>query len=249
MKNTDIMIHKQGNELLADSRDVARFFGVQHENLRDLIEKNLTHFEAIGILRFETGEIKGRGQPEKFCYLTEEQVAFLLTLTRNTGRTTELKLSLIQQFAKVRRQLRPVDSVLLSLPNAWRKVFPDDFYAALLRLHGHEFDRAEGTHSWVGGFTNKYIYQPLWDGLSLELKTKRSQRIVDGDSDVVCLKLHQFLEANARAALERHVAQVTVLLKAAYSPEHFRELFASVFCGATQGILQLSPIRRSSAAK
>ena len=236
-----ILIHNQGSELRADSRQVAKFFEVQHESLIRLITENLPHFEAIGHLRFEIGNgIKreqGGGAQQKYCYLTEPQVGFLLTLTRNTGRTTELKLALIQQFQKARVQLRPVDTTLLSLPTNWQKVFSDDFYHALLGLHGYEFKRSEGTCSWVGAFTNKYIYGPLWDGLSAELKAKRAQRTTENSDDAACLKLHQFLEANAKVALERHVLKVTALLQAAQTPEHFAELFASAFRGQTQMLL------------
>jgi hypothetical protein len=229
-------IHNQGPELRADSREVAKFFDVQHESLVRLINDNASAFEALGSLRFEIGvKAGGRGgERPKFCYLTEPQVAFLLTLTRNTGRTTELKLGLIKQFQQARAALRPVDNVLLSVPEQWRQVFPNDFYEALLALYGDEFNRSEGTPSWVGGWTNKYVYGPLWDGLSAELKAKRKARVEDGEADAEFLKLHQFLEANARDALRQHVLRVTTLLQAATSPEHFRELFASVFRGQTQ---------------
>lgn len=247
-----ILIHNQGTELRADSRQVAKFFDVEHRSLIRLINENIEAFESINALRFEIAPRldgnKGGEQP-KFCYLTEPQVGFLLTLTRNTGRTTELKLALIQQFQKARIQLRPVDSILLSLPANWQKVFSDDFYHALLGLYGHEFKRSEGTHSWVGGFTNKYIYGPLWDGLSAELKAKRAQRAVDNPDDAACLKLHQFLEANAKTALERHVLKVTALLQAAQSPDHFNELFSSAFRGQTQMLLGcFKPNKRRAAA-
>ena len=236
--SASISIHNQGPELRADSREVAKFFEVQHENLRDLIEKNAVHFEAIGVLRFETGKPSSAlgGRPEKFCYLTEPQVAFLLTLTRNTGRTTELKLALIQRFQAARAQLRPIDANLLCVPEDWRKVFPDDFYSALLAIYGAEFRREDGTPSWVGSWTNKYIYGPLWDGLSVELKAKRKARTED-DSDAAFLKLHQFLSENAAKALERHVLKVTALLEASTSPDHFRELFSAAFRGQTQLLL------------
>lgn len=247
--NSPISIHNQGATLRADSREVAKFFEVQHDSLMKLVGENLTSFEALGVFRFEIGKPASPlgGRPEKFCYFTESQVAFLLTLTRNTGRTTELKLQLIQAFQSFRAALRPVDSVLLTLPEQWRKVFSDDFYRALLKLYGHEFDRAEGTHSWVGVWTNKYIYGPLWDGLPAELKAKRKARAEDGETDAGFLKLHQFLEANAKQALERHVLRVTVLLQAAQSPDHFRELFNSVFCGQTQSLMQSILSRRNAA--
>lgn len=239
--NTLISIHNQGQELRADSRQVAKFFDVEHESLRKLIVQNQASFECLGSLRFEIGvKAHGRGgEQPKFCYLSEQQVAFLLTLTRNTGRTTELKLQLIQQFQKARQQLRPIDSILLSLPEDWRKIFPDDFYCALLKLYGQEFCRSAGTQSWVGKWTNKFVYDPLWRNLPAELKAKRKMRTAKGQSDAASLKLHQFLEEHAKVALERHVLKLTGLLEASTSPEHFRELFRSVFSGESQLLFKL----------
>lgn len=235
-----IPIHHAGHELRADSREVARFFDADHRVLFRLISDNLSSFEAICPVCFENAPradgVKGGDQP-KHCMLTEAQVGFLLTLTRNTPRTKELKLQLIQSFQQARAQLRPIDAILLSLPEDWRKVFPDDFYSALLKLYGDEFKRSVGTPSWVGKWTNKYVYQPLWENLPLELKAKRKARVEDGSSDAAYLKLHQFLETHAKQALERHVLRVTVLLQAAASPENFRELHASVFHGSTQLLL------------
>ena len=100
--------------------------------------------------------------------------------------------------------------------------------------------RSTGTQSWVGNWTNIYIYSPLWDDLPAELKSKRKARVEDGASDAAFLKLHQFLEANAKTALERHVLKVTALLEAAINPDHFRELFHSVFNGESQLLFKLA---------
>jgi hypothetical protein len=37
--------------------------------------------QEFGILRFEIGEINGKGQPEKFCYLTEDQASYAMALS------------------------------------------------------------------------------------------------------------------------------------------------------------------------
>lgn len=56
-----------------DSRLVAAELGVAHEATQKLVDKYSAQFQELGILRFEIGEIEGRGQPEKFYFLNEDQ--------------------------------------------------------------------------------------------------------------------------------------------------------------------------------
>ena len=70
------------------------------------IEKYKAQTErAFGILRFEIGEIKGRGQPEKFAFLNENQSTFYMTLSRNTPQVVRLKAGLVKAFVDAKRQL------------------------------------------------------------------------------------------------------------------------------------------------
>ena len=64
--------------LVIDSRLVADQLDIDHGDwMQNTIKKYQPQAEqAFGILRFENGEIKGRGQPEKFVWLTEEQALF-----------------------------------------------------------------------------------------------------------------------------------------------------------------------------
>ncbi|MCA9936080.1 MAG: phage regulatory protein/antirepressor Ant [Anaerolineales bacterium] len=93
------------NEPRIDSRIVAAELGVAHEAAQRLVDKYSAKFEELGILRFEIGEIKGRGQPEKFYLLNEDQTYFLMTLVRNTAQAVELKKRLVQAFAECRKRL------------------------------------------------------------------------------------------------------------------------------------------------
>lgn len=56
--------------------------------------------QAFGILRFEIGEIKGRGQPPRFAYLTEDQATFVMTLSRNSPEVVQAKLELVKSFSQ-----------------------------------------------------------------------------------------------------------------------------------------------------
>lgn len=106
MSSNFLVITPIDGEPRIDSRLVAIELGIDHQNTRELIEKYSSQFEELGILRFETGEIKGRGQPEKFYLLNEDQTYFLMTLVRNTEQAVELKKRLVQAFSECRRQLQ-----------------------------------------------------------------------------------------------------------------------------------------------
>ena len=240
-----IHIHNQGSDLRADSREVAKLFGIEHESLRKTIEAHEDDLGQLGVFRFEIAKPEAGslgGRPEKFCYLGFDQIAYLLTITRTTAQTKEFRLRLIIAFRDARTRLRPVDHALLSIPDAWRKTFQDDFYIALLRLYGAEFERSGDTPSWVGKWTNRFIYEPLYDGLPDELKRRRKIRGDDIGSEA-WLKLHQFIEQHAKKNLEKHITKVITLLQAATSPSHFIELFATVFYGQKQLLLIAPNVR------
>jgi phage antirepressor YoqD-like protein len=95
------------NELFIDSRIVAAKLDVNHSDwVQDTVKKYQTQLEQeFGILRFQTGEIKGKGQPEKFVYLTEDQALFLLTLSRNSRVVVQCEANLVKTFAQARRDL------------------------------------------------------------------------------------------------------------------------------------------------
>lgn len=52
---------------VADTRVLAEHLGIQHKNAYEMVKKYAGNFEQLGILRFETEEIKGRGQPRMAC--------------------------------------------------------------------------------------------------------------------------------------------------------------------------------------
>lgn len=90
-------------EARLDSRLIAQHLGIKHRNLFELVESHKSDFAELGILRFQTGVIKGRGQPEKFVPLNEDQAYLLLTYSRNTKKVCALKLNLVKAFREARR--------------------------------------------------------------------------------------------------------------------------------------------------
>ena len=90
-------------EARIDSRLLAVNMHKDHANLLELVKTHRADFEQFGLIRFQTGLIDGRGRPEKFALLNEYQSFLLLTYTRNTERTRQLKIKLVKAFGEARR--------------------------------------------------------------------------------------------------------------------------------------------------
>ena len=190
--------------------------------------------EQFGILQFETGKsTDGAGRPEKFAFVNFDQIALLLTLTRATEQTLPLRVQLLVAFREARLRQRPIDRALLSIPTVWKRTFEADFYAALLALYGEEFDASENKPQWVGAWTNKFIYRPLYDSLPEELKRKRRDHAAASGTDE-WRKLHRFIEVHAKQHLKDHLIRVTTLLETSTSRLDFYERFAAKFYGHQQ---------------
>jgi phage regulator Rha-like protein len=86
-----------------DSRLLARYLENQHKSLFELIGNHRSDFEEFGLLRFQTEVIDGRGQPEKFVMLNEDQCILALSYSRNTERVRQLKVLLVKAFGEYRR--------------------------------------------------------------------------------------------------------------------------------------------------
>ena len=102
---TEITVSKFDGELRADSRTFAPKMDIRHRQLMENIRKYQDKFEELGFLAFQTEEIDGRGQPEKYALLNEDQAYFMLTLSRNTDAVVSAKLALVKAFRKARSQI------------------------------------------------------------------------------------------------------------------------------------------------
>lgn len=91
------------NEPRIDSRLLAQHLGNKHQNVRELLTDYANDFREFGILRFQTGEIQGRGQPERYALLNEDQAYLLLAYSRNTPKVRQLKIRLVKAFKEARQ--------------------------------------------------------------------------------------------------------------------------------------------------
>lgn len=90
-------------EARIDSRVIAQRLGIKNRNAFELVESHKSDIAELGILRFQTEVIRGRGQPEKFILLNEDQAYLLLTYSKNTKKVCALKLNLVKAFKEARR--------------------------------------------------------------------------------------------------------------------------------------------------
>ncbi len=123
-----IVLVQQKAEPRVDSRLIAKQLGKQHRSIYRLIADHQEDHETFGILRFEIAEIDGRGQPERFALLSEDQCYLLLTHTRNTEQTRRLKVALVKAFGDARRAT--VESLSRQSDPNWqvaRRETKDDF--------------------------------------------------------------------------------------------------------------------------
>lgn len=99
----DLALTSSNAEPRVSTQHLSKHLGNKHRSLFELVQNHRADFEQLGILRFQTGEIDGRGQPEKFAMLNEDQATLALAYSKNTKRVRELKVKLVKAFGLARR--------------------------------------------------------------------------------------------------------------------------------------------------
>ena len=230
------------------STAIAEHCGIQHKNVLELIDKHLASIEgAFGPLAFETrAQIRKanagttREYDQRVAYLTEQQATFLITMFRNTQVVVRFKLSLTQAFFALRDRRENVAYVglfLQDVPAAWEGTFPDSFFRDVCDCYGLHYVKGK-TPGFFGGFINRYIYEPLLENLSPELKAKRVEHCDACGMSEASFRLHQFLKKHCKKALERHILVIETLLAVSRTEMDFKEHFAARFEGRQQLVLE-----------
>jgi len=110
----------------------------------------------------------------------------------------------------------------------WAKRFPDEFYKEMYRLRGWSYPSVGGKRTpLVGVLTNKLVYERLPPGVLEELQSKNP---VDPGTGRRKKRHHQFLtEAIGHPHLDRHILQVTALMRGSLDWNMFKGIFARSF--------------------
>ncbi|MDN7906232.1 Rha family transcriptional regulator [Burkholderia diffusa] len=208
-------LHQSRGESRVDSRDLAYHLDIRHQHVRELIQDYVDDFRALGILRFETGEIRGRGQPEKYCLLNEDQCYLLLTYSRNTDRVRALKLRLVIAFRDARSRQALHDGVYLPSYHALH-----DEVAEMAR-RAHEAGSMAGDevfHCNVNKLANKVCGLRAGERRSLN---PTQQTILTATQEVIRASLRRSMSADdnhreayraAKKAAEEYAAMASRLL-------------------------------------
>src|SRR5579885_1604823 len=110
VSNSAIELMKIGGEVLVDSRIIARGVGLEHEMFLKTLRKYQDEIERFGVFHFQSGKPPAGsegGRPEIYVMLNRNQMAFAITLSRNTPQVIKFKADLIEAFDIAMRPLRP----------------------------------------------------------------------------------------------------------------------------------------------
>ena len=110
-----ISIKQVGYELRVDSRNIAKQLGVDHKatiQLINLYEEQLKRFAPLPFKMCVVKRPQGGGTKAKYALLNRSQAELVLSLSRNTPETVELKVQLIMAFDKARSTLEASSSYI-----------------------------------------------------------------------------------------------------------------------------------------
>lgn len=149
-----ITITLKRDEGRIDSRIVADVLGIQHESFLRSLEQYQGDLSQFGIFRFEIGKIKGRGRPEKFAMLNEDQFIFAITLSSNTPRVVQAKMAVMKAFSEARRLLQTQNTAYLP---AWH-----DLHQAAQQMQAVADARGSSApqgvcHIWLEKLNNRLL--------------------------------------------------------------------------------------------
>jgi len=210
----------------------------EHRQLRKLVNANKNSFLEFGLITaFENPLIdttRVRGRPEKGLLLNEAQAMLLITMVRPSEEANKLKVGLITEFFRLREELAKLNKpsahieeirkiLLLDAPSEWVKLFPAEFYSAIMQLYGQDFIGNNHTPPYCGAVTKRWVYdRVLPKELNEEIDLKRMNE-----------RKHQwFTLQNGRATLGNQINQVTGIARMSRDRKHFEENCAIAFEGA-----------------
>lgn len=131
------------------------------------------------------------------------------------------------QETRDRQELRKIlERYVQAELRPWLRMFPEEFFGEVSRLHGWEVKPGARRPSYVGRFINRYVYDQLPPGVHDELRRLNPRT----DKGWRAHKHHQFLTADTgNVHLDKQVGQVTMLMRIARTKQEFEDLFERAF--------------------
>lgn len=165
--------------LVVDSREVAEVLGVGHSDwMRNVIKKYQCEIEAdFGHLRFENGTVTnsvGAVNTVIYCFLTEDQATYLMTLSKNTDEVRAAKRHLVKSFSEAKKLLEERNIKVQGFLD-WKASRLDT-----QSVHG-SFVQCCKSNGYPGAMVHNYITKLITGKTASEA---RQLPVVDGDPSV-----------------------------------------------------------------
>lgn len=112
MSNTQdqsITVVQINDEWLIDSRVLAKNLNYDHESIVRSVKRHQDRLEKKSILRHRVGEIKGRGQPEKYYMLDERQALIVTGSLKKGEEADEWHDKLVDAFLEARNRIKELE--------------------------------------------------------------------------------------------------------------------------------------------
>ena len=114
-----------------------------------------------------------------------------------------------------------VESYIIEDARKWMKEFPDEFFEELDRIYNNPKTSPQKRPMYYGKFINKYIYQPIENGIVLE---KINELNPPNETGARRKRLHQYLnEQKGIQVLRNRIGKITALLQISSSKRRFEE--------------------------
>lgn len=214
--------------------DIYQGFGYSHHRyLKDIVTRNSDVFKSKGDLISVSGDTliaKGKGRPDESYLLNYRQFVLLTMLSKNTPESIELKSRVEDEFHRMREALAKVSTpspyieqvrkiLLLDAPTEWIKLFPNEYYIALMQLYGKQFTSNNHTPPYCGQITKRWIYDiVLPPELNNEIDAQRKEE-----------RKHSWFKDKGREILLKQILDVTGIARQSRDRKEFEARCASMF--------------------
>lgn len=112
----------------------------------------------------------------------------------------------------------------------WQRRFPNVYYKEIFRLHDWNYDPSSNLRpSYIGRFTNKYIYELFPNEVMDEIK-KKNPKIKNDTKSFRKNRYHQFLTTDiGLPQLDNHISKLLGVMKLSKTVKEFEDNFKIAF--------------------
>jgi hypothetical protein len=230
----ELAVQTIDDELRIEDIELARVLEYQDaEYIRELIARNSEFLERQGILRYDTGKIKGRGRPRKSYWLNKKQALFIASKS-DKPKGAEILLMLVEVFERAQelarreafereaRQSWVFQKVFLEVPEHTQYLWTPSRLGPISALYGV---------SYTGGrppIETKRIQREIYDWIvGSKLIGELRERYPDPPGESGTPYIYDHFHPTVRQEVERQLDHVATLAQAATSRHHFRAMLQS----------------------